>query len=74
MRWTVIVPEGPHLAQLRCLPDGSWFDEAAATWWRYSFLHGIVDRLALQLRAGPRPAFTSEVDGSKGSSGNKCSC
>ncbi len=22
----------PHLAQLRCLPDGRWFDEAAATW------------------------------------------
>ena len=22
----------PHLAQLRCLPDGRWFDEAARTW------------------------------------------
>jgi len=22
----------PHLAQLRCLPDGRWFDPAAATW------------------------------------------
>jgi hypothetical protein len=22
----------PHLAQLRCLPDGRWFDEASATW------------------------------------------
>jgi hypothetical protein len=22
----------PHLARLRCLPDGRWFDEAAATW------------------------------------------
>ena len=26
----------PHLAQLRCLPDGRWFDETIATWrdWR----------------------------------------
>ncbi len=22
----------PHMATLRCLPDGRWFDEAAATW------------------------------------------
>src|SRR6516165_5367303 len=22
----------PHLARLRCLPDGRWFDEKAATW------------------------------------------
>lgn len=22
----------PHLARLRCLPDGRWFDEAARTW------------------------------------------
>jgi hypothetical protein len=22
----------PHLAQVRCLPDGRWFDEAARTW------------------------------------------
>ena len=22
----------PHLALLRCLPDGRWFDEQAATW------------------------------------------
>lgn len=22
----------PHLAQLRCLPDGRWFDESATTW------------------------------------------
>ena len=22
----------PHLALLRCLPDGRWFDETAATW------------------------------------------
>ena len=22
----------PHLAQLRCLPDGRWYDEQAATW------------------------------------------
>jgi hypothetical protein len=22
----------PHLAQLRCLPDGRWFDAAASTW------------------------------------------
>jgi hypothetical protein len=22
----------PHLAQLRCLPDGRWFDAAAGTW------------------------------------------
>ena len=22
----------PHLARLRCLPDGRWFDEQAATW------------------------------------------
>jgi len=22
----------PHLALLRCLPDGHWFDEQAATW------------------------------------------
>ena len=22
----------PHLALLRCLPDGRWFDEKAATW------------------------------------------
>ena len=22
----------PHLTRLRCLPDGLWFDEAAATW------------------------------------------
>ncbi len=22
----------PHLARLRCLPDGRWFDEAAQTW------------------------------------------
>ena len=22
----------PHLTQLRCLPDGRWFDEGAATW------------------------------------------
>jgi hypothetical protein len=22
----------PHLVQLRCLPDGRWFDEAARTW------------------------------------------
>ena len=22
----------PHLAQIRCLPDGRWFDEAARTW------------------------------------------
>jgi len=22
----------PHMAQLRCLPDGRWFDDEAATW------------------------------------------
>lgn len=22
----------PHLAQVRCLPDGHWFDEATRTW------------------------------------------
>ena len=22
----------PHLARIRCLPDGRWFDEKAATW------------------------------------------
>jgi hypothetical protein len=22
----------PHLAQVRCLPDGRWFDETARTW------------------------------------------
>ena len=22
----------PHLVQLRCLPDGRWFDDEAATW------------------------------------------
>jgi hypothetical protein len=22
----------PHLARLRCLPDGRWFDEAMQTW------------------------------------------
>jgi hypothetical protein len=22
----------PHLSQVRCLPDGRWFDEASRTW------------------------------------------